>query len=82
MALATTQLKDAILKALEESSQQTIDTDSIIDNYTQSKNAREETAKKLAFAIETFVKSGTVNTTVATTGSATAQTGTGTGAIS
>lgn len=39
-------------------------------------------AAKLATAIDTFVKSGTVTTTVATTGSASAQTGTGTGYIS
>jgi hypothetical protein len=39
-------------------------------------------ASKLAAAIDTFVRSGLVTTTVATTGSASAQTGTGTGHIS
>jgi hypothetical protein len=43
--------------------------------------ARTTIAQKLANAIDTFVKTGTVNVTVtvATTGSATAQAGTGTG---
>jgi len=49
-----------------------------IDNATSIDNI----AAKLASAIEVFVKSGTVNTTVTTTGSAAAQTGTGVGSIS
>ncbi|MFQ6600142.1 hypothetical protein [Flavobacterium sp. C3NV] len=49
-----------------------------IDNATSIDNI----AAKLASAIEIFVKSGTVNTTVTTTGSAAAQTGTGVGSIS
>lgn len=49
-----------------------------VDNATSIDNI----AAKLASAIEIFVKSGTVNTTVTTTGSAAAQTGTGVGSIS
>ena len=41
-----------------------------------------DAADALATAIDTFVKSGTVSVDVATTGSATAQTGTGTGSVS
>ena len=39
-------------------------------------------AASIADAIDTFVKTGTVSVTVATTGSPTAQTGSGTGSIS
>ena len=39
-------------------------------------------ASAVADAMDTFVKSGTVNVTVSTTGTAAAQTGTGTGSIS
>lgn len=39
-------------------------------------------AKKLATAIDTYIKTATVSVTVATVGSAAAQTGTGTGILS
>lgn len=51
------------------------------DKDVSPAEARKEIAKDLASAFEVFVKSGTVNTTVATTGTASAQTGTGTGNI-
>ncbi|CAM2904417.1 hypothetical protein [Flavobacterium frigoris] len=38
-------------------------------------------AEKLMTAIKNYIKSGTLKTTVSTTGTAAAQTGTGTGAI-
>lgn len=81
MALATPILENAILKALEESSKITVDTNSASDNSSKSEKARKDTAKALADAIEAFIKSGTVTTNVTTTGSASAQTGTGTGKI-
>lgn len=71
MALNTSGLKADIKKVLTEEKEKT-DNSSSIDNL----------AEQLASAIEKFVKSGTVNTTVNTTGSASAQTGTGTGGIS
>lgn len=43
--------------------------------------AREDFATQLSNAIDTYVKTGTVNVTVSTTGTATAQTGTGTGSV-
>jgi septal ring factor EnvC (AmiA/AmiB activator) len=82
MALDITSLEKAIFKALDESSNIKVDTDSITDNLNKSKNAREQTAQELAKAINIFVRSGTVTTTVTTAGSASAQTGTGTGKIS
>jgi septal ring factor EnvC (AmiA/AmiB activator) len=82
MPLDIKTLEDAIFKALDDSSNINVKTDSSSDNLKKSKNAREETAKELAKAINLFVKSGTVNTTVTTTGSAAAQTGTGVGSIS
>ncbi|KIA93920.1 hypothetical protein [Flavobacterium sp. KMS] len=82
MALQISALQAAILEALDKSTQISVDVSNGDDNANQSKIAREKTAEKLATAIDTFVKSGTVNTTVTTTGSASAQTGTGTGKIS
>ncbi len=53
-----------------------------IEKEERSKEkARLELAKGLANAIEKYVRSGTVTTTVVTAGSAVAQTGTGTGVI-
>ncbi len=82
MALAKSALEEAILTALNKSSEIVVEVNSGTDNAAQSKNAREKTAQSLADAIDAFVKSGTVTTTVTTTGSASAQTGTGTGSIS
>ena len=64
-------LKQAILQIFEQEAQAN-------ENPADS---RERIADKLTNAIYDFVKSGTVNVTVATTGTATAQTGTGTGNI-
>lgn len=53
-----------------------------IEKEERSKEkAQLELAKGLANAIEKYVRSGTVTTTVVTAGSAVAQTGTGTGII-
>lgn len=43
--------------------------------------SKEIYAEKLMIAVKNYIKSGTVNTTVSTTGSPTAQTGTGVGSI-
>ncbi len=72
MALDKPALKTEILDILYDLSMQE-------DN---PEGAREEFATRLSNAINTFVKSGTVNVTVSTTGTATAQTGTGTGSVS
>ena len=82
MGLNKGTLEEAIFKALEESLKISVDINSETDNANQSKKAREQTAKDLALAIDTYVRAGIVTTTVATTGSAAAQTGTGTGYIS
>lgn len=71
MALNTSGLKIAIKSLLSEEKEKTENASSI-DNI----------AAQLAAAIEVFVKSGTVTTTVTTTGSATTQSGIGTGSIS
>lgn len=71
--LAKTQLIVDILDAFDS-----VSNNPSIDPAT----ARTTIAQKLANAIDTFVKSGTVNVTVATTGSAAAQTGTGVGTVS
>lgn len=52
------------------------------DMLTKESNSIEDFATRLADAIDIYVKTGSVNVTVATTGSATAQAGTGTGTIS
>lgn len=49
---------------------------------TDYASAKLEYAQKLMQAVKNYIMSGDVNTTVATTGSATAQTGTGIGSIS
>lgn len=54
----------------------------LTDMLAKEENSIEEFATRLSDAVDVFVKTGTVNVTVATTGSATAQTGTGTGTIS
>jgi diacylglycerol kinase len=82
MGLQLSLLETAILEALNNSSQIEVDVNNGDDNANQSKSAREKTAKDLAAAINIFVKSGLVTTIVTTTGSASAQTGTGTGYIS
>ncbi|MDR2964039.1 MAG: hypothetical protein LBU90_10475 [Bacteroidales bacterium] len=71
MALVKTSLKTAIMAAFKAQQNKT-------DN---PEGALNDLADKLATAIDTYIKSGTVNVTVATTGSATAQAGTGTGNI-
>lgn len=68
MALDKTALKDAIEVLLT-------------DMESRDEDAKEEFATRLSNAIDVFVKSGTVNVTVSTTGSASAQSGTGTGAV-
>jgi len=65
-------LEQAIKSLLIEEKAKTDDGSSSIDNISA----------KLATAIDTFVRSGLVTTKVTTTGSASAQTGTGTGEIS
>lgn len=54
----------------------------LTDMLTKEENSIEEFATRLSDGIDVFVKSGTVNVTVATTGTATSHTGTGTGTIS
>lgn len=56
--------------------------DLLTDMEGRDEDAKSEFATRLSNAIDTFVKSGTVNVTVATTGTASAQTGTGTGSVS
>lgn len=72
MALDKTTLKESILDLLDELS----------EREDKPEDAREDFATGLSDAIETFVKSGTVNVTVHTTGTASAQSGTGTGGVS
>lgn len=72
MPLNKSALELAIKDLLTKEKAKTDDGSTSIDNI----------ASKLAEAIDTFVRSGLVTTTVATTGSASAQTGTGTGYIS
>lgn len=71
MALNKSALQASIKALLSEEKEKT-DNASSIDNI----------ASKLASAIDLFVKSGTVNSTVTTTGNAAAQAGTGIGTIS
>ncbi|MDL2142859.1 hypothetical protein QQY79_10045 [Flavobacterium tructae] len=71
MALNKSQLEQTIKSLLIEENKKTDNSSTSIDNI----------ANRLAVAIDTFVKSGTVTTTVTTTGSALSQTGTGTGYI-
>lgn len=54
----------------------------LTDMLAKEENSIEEFATRLSDGIDVFVKSGTVNVTVATTGTATSHTGTGTGTIS
>ena len=68
--------------ALNKSALKTTIVALLTDMLAKEENSIEEFATRLSDAIDVFVKSGTVNVTVATTGSATAQTGTGTGTIS
>ncbi|WP_312394739.1 hypothetical protein [Chryseobacterium sp.] len=60
-----------------------IDLVEIFDTESEKKDnpaaSRQAIAEKLANAVDKFVRSGDVNVTVATTGTAAAQTGTGTG---
>ena len=72
MALDKTTLEKSIETAFNNQSDKKVD----------PAEARKAIAKDLANAFNVFVKSGTVNTTVSTTGTAAAQTGTGTGSIS
>lgn len=72
MALDKVGLKAEIKSILE----------SLADMVEDPASARENFASALSDAIDTFVKSGTVNVTVSTTGTASAQTGTGTGNVS
>lgn len=69
MALNKAGLKEAI-KAI------------LADMLTKEQNSVDEFAGLLSDSIEVFVKSGTVNVAVTTTGTATNQAGTGTGTIS
>ena len=71
MPLVKATLENAIKALLTEEKAKMGDGSDSIDNL----------ANKLATAIDTYIKSGTVMTTVATTGSAAAQTGTGVGNI-
>ncbi|WP_281233511.1 hypothetical protein [Flavobacterium gelatinilyticum] len=55
--------------------------DLLTDMLTKEENSIEEFASRMSDAVEKFVKSGTVNVTVQTTGTASSQSGTGTGSI-
>lgn len=68
--------------ALNKSALKTTIVALLTDMLAKEENSIEEFATRLSDAVDVFVKTGTVNVTVATTGSATAQTGTGTGTIS
>ena len=52
-----------------------------LSTNTDPVQARRDFASQLATLIDTYIKTGTVMVTVATTGSATSQAGTGTGTI-
>ncbi len=52
------------------------------DMEDRNTDAKSEFAERLSDAIDIFVKSGEVNVIVSTTGTASAQTGTGTGNVS
>lgn len=54
----------------------------LTDMLTKEENSIEEFATRLSDAVDTFVKTGTVNVNVTTTGTSTSHTGTGTGTIS
>lgn len=54
---------------------------SILQNTVDNSGSIDDFASQLATAIDDYIKSGTVMTTVTTAGSATAQTGTGVGNI-
>ena len=71
MPLVKATLENAIKALLTEEKSKTGDGSDSIDNL----------ASKLATAIDAYIKTGTVMTTVVTAGSATAQTGTGVGNI-
>ena len=72
MALVKATLESAIFAAFKSQTTKT----------ENPEDALNDLADKLATAIDAFIKSGTVNVTVATTGTAAAQAGTGTGNIS
>ncbi|WP_299212722.1 hypothetical protein [uncultured Dokdonia sp.] len=74
MPLVKITLQNAIKSALEQQRAKASDD-------PDSTNSINELADALATAIDTYIKSGTVMTTVVTAGSATAQTGTGVGNI-
>lgn len=67
--------------SLNKAALKTAITTLLTDMLEKESNSIEEFANRLSNEIEIFVKSGTVTVNVATTGSATAQTGTGTGNI-
>lgn len=71
MALDKTALKQNILNTLE----------SLSERENDPAQGRVDFATQLSDAIDAFVKSGEVNVTVTTTGSATAQEGTGKGKV-
>ena len=54
----------------------------LTDMLTKEENSIEEFATRLSDGIDVFVKSGTVNVNVTTTGTATNHPGSGTGTIS
>ncbi|SIT25653.1 hypothetical protein SAMN05421786_11548 [Chryseobacterium ureilyticum] len=64
-------LENELLKIFTKESQET----------EKPEESRHRIAKEMAEAIYKFVKTGEVNVTVATSGTATSQTGTGTGII-
>ncbi len=72
MALVKATLKAAIFDAFKKQQQKEKNPDDALNDI----------ADRLSTAIDAFIKSGTVNVTVATTGTAAAQTGSGTGTIS
>ena len=81
MPLNKSGLELAIKSALDKNNKSNKD-DANEQQQNEINEAIESLAKDLAKAIDTFVKSGTVNTNVITAGSPTNHTGTGTGSIS
>lgn len=78
MPLDKVSLQNSIIKVLRAQHQEG---DAEYDPNGQVEESITNLAKGLADAIDMFVKSGTVNTTVITSGSPGSHTGTGTGSI-
>ncbi len=85
MPLQTLVLKTAIESALNAQSKQSYGenptTEIELDVDKKIKDGNKKLAEALSKALEAFVKTGTVNTTVVTSGSPSSHTGTGVGTI-